>query len=202
MNAELIEYYVNLLILQYRNKPRARAFIAAIIRVIMIFDILDAIENGYDIDTAIGAQQDILGKILGIDRVITGTAFDRTYFGFIRYGDNPATSIYGGFARYGVPQDAQFLRYGEIQQSRFSLNDVEFRDALLFKAAQNVSNHSVADIDNLLFDIYGGAVTMEDNFDMSMTYNFPLQNQRLALIFRAERLLLKPAGVDINLTFT
>lgn len=201
-NADLVDYYLDLLILQYRGKPNAMAIMRVFLEAMVFFETIIAVENGYDINTAVGAQQDLLGKILGIDRVITGTAFDRTYFGLMRYGENPATSQFGRFARYGTPLDNQFLRYGEIRESRFSLNDVEFRNALVFKAAQNVSSHSVAEIDNLLFDFYGNDVVMDDNFDMTMTFSFPASEQRLALILQSENLLPRPAGVEALLTFT
>ena len=42
--------------------------------------------DGYNLNTAVGAQQDILGKYVGVNRVITGVDFTRQYFGFMRAG--------------------------------------------------------------------------------------------------------------------
>lgn len=68
MNAELIEYYRNLLIIQYSGLEKAPDHIRALITVLMIFDLIISVKNGYNIDNAVGVQQDIIGKYLGIDR--------------------------------------------------------------------------------------------------------------------------------------
>src|SRR6202044_1518457 len=55
-------------IIQYHNKPKAQATIALLGDVMLASGILLDIEAGFDIDTAIGAQLDILGKYVGVDR--------------------------------------------------------------------------------------------------------------------------------------
>lgn len=75
MNSELIEYYRNLLIIQYSVLEKAPAHIRALIDVIMFFDLMIEVRDAYDIDTAVGVQQDILGKYLGIDRNIPVSPF-------------------------------------------------------------------------------------------------------------------------------
>lgn len=61
------EYYSNLLILQYHNKPKAKATIEATTSLLPDGIIQDVI-NGFDINTAVGAQLDILGEYIGLDR--------------------------------------------------------------------------------------------------------------------------------------
>ncbi len=73
MNTELIAYYVNLLIIQYANLPRATGHIDAIIDANMIYDLVIAVGNAYDIDTAVGVQLDVLGAYIGVSRIATGT---------------------------------------------------------------------------------------------------------------------------------
>ena len=71
---DLIRYFTNLLILQYKNKPRAKATIEALTRNAFsdtqnnIFPI--EVQNAYDLDTATGKQLDVLGKYLGYDRML------------------------------------------------------------------------------------------------------------------------------------
>lgn len=60
-------YYSNLLILQYHNKPKAKATIESTVSLLPDDLIMDVI-NGFDIETAIGKQLDILGEYIGIDR--------------------------------------------------------------------------------------------------------------------------------------
>lgn len=61
------DYYANLLIMQYHNKRKAQETIKSSTRSIPDTLIQDVI-NGYDIETAVGAQQDLLGIYLGVDR--------------------------------------------------------------------------------------------------------------------------------------
>lgn len=61
------DYYANLLIIQYHNKRKARDTVKVSTASIPDTLIQDVI-NGYDIETAIGSQQDTLGEYLGVDR--------------------------------------------------------------------------------------------------------------------------------------
>lgn len=201
MNEELIDYYVNLLIIQYHNKPKAQETISEIITVIMLLEILRLIENGYSIESAVGVQLDILAKYLGASRTITGIPFSRTYFGYKQYGEDPDTSIFRGYKQYGEIVDVQFIRYGESRQAVLELNDEELRQVLQFKVIQNNSNHSVSEIDRLIFDIFDGRVEMIDNLDMSITYQFPLADQRLATIYSSEDLIPRVAGTNVDVDF-
>lgn len=105
MNEELIDYYQNLLILQYRKKPRALGTIESIIRVLMIFDLMRQIENGYCVEDAVGVQLDVLAKYTGAQRVVTGIAFNRFFFAYIGYilYDQPKPQNINGFGRDPYP---------------------------------------------------------------------------------------------------
>lgn len=61
------DYYANLLIMQYHNKRKAQDTIKSSTKALPDTLIQDII-NGYNIDTAVGAQQDLLGEYLGVDR--------------------------------------------------------------------------------------------------------------------------------------
>lgn len=60
-------YYSNLLIMQYHNKPKAKATIEASVGLLPDDLILEVI-NGFNIETAVGKQLDILGIYVGVDR--------------------------------------------------------------------------------------------------------------------------------------
>ena len=60
-------YYSNLLIMQYHGKPKAKATIEKTVALLPDDIIQDAI-NGFDIQTAVGKQLDILGEYVGVDR--------------------------------------------------------------------------------------------------------------------------------------
>lgn len=61
------EYYSNLLILQYHSKPRAKATIEAVVSLLPD-DLIQEVTNGFDIETAVGKQLDMLGEYIGVDR--------------------------------------------------------------------------------------------------------------------------------------
>ena len=64
------EYYSNLLILQYHNKPKAKATIEAVVNLLPD-ELIQEVINGFDIETAEGKQLDILGEYIGVDRFYT-----------------------------------------------------------------------------------------------------------------------------------
>lgn len=71
---ELIDYYADLLILQYRGKPKAYATIQALVKNVIMGQLPLAVQNAYDIETSVGVQLDVLGKYAGVERV--GYAFN------------------------------------------------------------------------------------------------------------------------------
>ena len=201
MNEELILYYVNLLIIQYRTKPKASAHISTLIETLMIYDLMIKVRDGYNIDTAIGVQLDILGKYLGSDRIVTGTAFTRDFFGLVLYGDT-APFDHEPYIKYGdETPDVQYRRYEDSVQSLFSLNDTEYRFVLKLKLIQNYSNASNKQIDILLDEFFGENVIFTDREDMTISYIFQDNVERLVTIAQSEGLLPKPAAVGLSVTF-
>jgi hypothetical protein len=78
-NSNLIEYYKNLLILQYSGLTKASATIQAIAEKIILYDLLVSIRDGFNIDTAVGKQLDILGKYTGVSRELYSSLSDEDY---------------------------------------------------------------------------------------------------------------------------
>ena len=113
---DLIKYFTNLLILQYKNKPRAKATIETLTRNAFsdtqnnIFPI--EVQNAYNLDTAMGKQLDVLGKYLGYDRILP-IPIDNTFKfaeydgsinpeqGYSKYNDNKTTYPYAEY-RYST----------------------------------------------------------------------------------------------------
>lgn len=67
-NDELAEYYSNLLILQYHEKAKAIATIQAQVTPIIMDQLPIAVQDAFDIETAIGVQLDVLGDYVGASR--------------------------------------------------------------------------------------------------------------------------------------
>lgn len=66
------EYLSNLLIIQYHNKPKAKATIEAVGKDFPA-DLIFAVRDGFSLEAAIGKQLDVLAKYLGTDRYYIDT---------------------------------------------------------------------------------------------------------------------------------
>lgn len=66
--AELINYYADLLILQYREKPNAFATIQDLVEMPIMDQLPLVLQDAFDLDTAVGVQLDTIGKYLGASR--------------------------------------------------------------------------------------------------------------------------------------
>lgn len=201
MNTELIAYYAALLILQYKNKPKAKVTIEAMIRVLMIYDLIRSVQNGYDIETAIGHQQDIIGKYIGASRIINGVDFTRTYFGYILYADTPPVVGFSGYAEYtGGTPDVQYRSYSEEGGLILQLTDEEFRLLMRLKILKNYGNASLYQIDTLLGAYFTDA-SVTDNADMTIDYEFDADYSRLITIAASQGLIPQPTGVGVSISF-
>lgn len=65
---EIVEYYVNLLIIQYIQKAKARVHIASLVRPVIMDQLPVQVQDAFDINTAEGVQLDVLGKYTGVNR--------------------------------------------------------------------------------------------------------------------------------------
>ena len=76
---DLINYYANLLILQYLGKPKAYATIQALVTPVIMDQLPVAVMNAYNLlgaSPAVGVQLDVLGKYVGASR--TGVGYGGT----------------------------------------------------------------------------------------------------------------------------
>ena len=193
----LIEETSNLLIKQYWEKPKAKAEIelqASTWETTRIF--LASLDSAFDLDNAIGAQLDVLGRIVGISRSVPDV-IPKVYFGF---DINP---IDKGFASKFDP-----LRIGGPFYSKFSsaftdlqLGDNDYRFFIRIKAALNraagyVSSDIYISIQDVVLSAFDGHAYVVDNLDMTLTLyvSTVVSLDRLRLI-QALNLLPKPQGV-------
>lgn len=66
--SDIQEYYADLLIMQYRSKPKARADIMFIAGFRSGDDIILDVQNAFNLDDAIGVQLNVIGKYAGVLR--------------------------------------------------------------------------------------------------------------------------------------
>jgi len=197
---EIIDYYVNLLIIQYHNKPNARATIDAIISELMADDIYTDVLNGYNIDTAVGVQLDVLGKYADIDRFYFNYELTDDYFGFADAADLGGTSAnIIGFDDAAAPdKEGLFLDAFDVVSNKLRLNDSAYRTLIKLRIIQNHSTHDTNSISSSLFQFFGNDIIMTDNYDMTMTYFIGENASELIQAAIQKEVLPRPAAVGLQ----
>lgn len=83
----LLDYYSNLLIVQYNGKPKATAFIKLLTKMILANMIIMQIRDGFDWKNAVGKQLDVIGDWVGVSRNYNASnSWDNTYLSYPSYG--------------------------------------------------------------------------------------------------------------------
>lgn len=185
-------YYADLLILQYRQKPKARTMIKMGVDLYLADGCALQLQDVLDIDTAEGAQLDLIGGILDCPRVVQGVYVNTQYFTF-HVDEN---SI--GFSTVGNPQGGSFRTIRNYNQSQYSLPDVDYRWLLKFKSAVNVMRGSMYGIDEALYNVFEGDVIMKNNQNLTMTYIVSAERTLATLAARNLGYYRAPEGIGAN----
>ena len=151
--------FTETVISQYANSPilyqlieNLNAYLDQTGNISNLFDMM------FNVDTAQGFGLDIIGRIVGVTRVLPISS--GTYFGFEEAGAS------------GFNQDP--LYGGSSLTNNVALSDEAFRLLLLMKAYANICDNSIPAINQLLLQLFPGrgVCYVADNENMSMTYHF------------------------------
>lgn len=183
--------YSDLLIWQYRRKPKARATI-------------DLLENQYrdlvdvslqfpeilNIKTAIGNHLDIIGKHVGQSRYIRHYTNSDSKFGFEK------THRALGFSQKR-DGGGKFINYREISFSKYKLKDDEFRFLIKCRIAKNYQTGTAVNLHQSLKFIFDDGFWFKDNENMTAEIQFhPKHLNSFALsVINTLDILPRPAGV-------
>jgi hypothetical protein len=193
---QLVNYYVMRLIFQYAGATRANQLIALMVKQALADDMGTVLMNSFNINTAVGAQLDILGKYIGTSRNV-GPTTSAPLYGFIRYAGGGNTN---GMQRYagGLNLGVAWSRYAGAGQQATALSDVSYRALLKFQIVVNSNNGTYASIVALLNQFFPDQVTVVDNLNMTLTYtvspSVPLPVSTL------DEFLPAPMGVGITVS--
>lgn len=166
---QLIEYYQDLLIAQYHDKPKAREIVKANIEEELCNLLEQKVKDAFDVDTAIGAQLDIIGKWVGIERIFKGQKYDsQAWFSLPRYNQK-TNSFMHGFSTYATfEEEGGFLTYDFIIGTKNKLNDNDFRMLIKLKIIRNNVPHSPKPIDDAMYKLFADTLYTVWN---EMVYN-------------------------------
>lgn len=191
--ANVENYYADLLILQYRNKPKARATIKMLVDICLGDGLVFELNDCLNIDKAVGKQLDLIGQILGCNRNIYGLNPDTKYFSFEK------TNAYGYSDKDAVSQ-GYWKSYFNSTGSAYGLSDTDYRQLLKFKAALNVMPSTMQGMDNAVYSVFGDNVEIINNQDLSITYFINQQT----IVTKAAQLLgyfKAPLGVAVDFSY-
>lgn len=192
---EVKEYYANLLILQYRNKPKARETIKLGVDIYTGDGLLLQLADCLNIDIAVGAQLDIIGKILGCPRNVPGINNQTKYFTF-HVDENSL-----GFSTIGNPSNGVTKNRNNSILATYTLRDEEYRLLLKFKAFLNVWRGDMGSMDRALYSVFGNTINLKNNQDMTITYEISEMNTTIEAA-QALGFFRAPIGVAANIQTT
>lgn len=192
---ETVDYYSDLLLLQYRSKPRARANIAIYVKQVLADMLAVSLLTCFDVPVAIGPQLDTLGKYVGVPRNI-GDPIPQPYFSF---SDSDGTIRPNGFndsTNPAVNAQAIFFQTLFLGSQNTDLSDIAYRLILQLKIILNANDGTLASIQAYLHEFFPGLVALTDNKDMTLTYTLTERVPVSSNVLKGY--LPKPMGVGIN----
>lgn len=190
-----MEDFERTILSQYSNSPTIRqliqnfnAYIDPRANIQAFYDLV------WNVNTAQGYGLDVWGRIVGVGRVLQLAAQD--FFGM----ENP-----GNTAASGLPFNQAPLYHGSKTTNNYALLDGPFRALILAKALSNISDGTIASINQILINLFGlagplplpGNSYVTDGENMTMTYTFStvLDPVTEAIVFQSG-VLPKPCGVN------
>ena len=144
----------------------------------------ELVDNLINVDTAYGAQLDVIGKLVGANRAITFPILAGSEdFGF-------DDSSWYGFDEPGGTFDIKSVN------NIYILNDDAYRLYIKLKAYGNISNCSLESVNYILKQVFAGRglcyVKVTGPLEVTFTFNFALTNLERNLI--KNRYIPIPAG--------
>lgn len=173
------------IISQYANSPIITALIADFAQWIdQKTDFDQFVTLVWNVSTAVGYGLDVWGRIVGVSRVLQVAA--STYLGFQQQTE---AQTFG----HGI------FFSGGVLTSNYALTDEAYRQLIYAKALLNITDCSIPSINAILLRLFGsyGNVYVQDNGDMTISYNFPstLAPVDRSIVFQSG-VLPKPVGVS------
>lgn len=166
-------------------------------------DIANFYLNIWDVQTAVGSGLDIWGAIVNVSRYLQVPASDN-YLGFDE-------AYLSGYATTGPQPFGQAPFFTQVPATNtYALSDDIYRALILIKAAVNIGNLSVPQINSLLQKFFGTSISgspygkayVIDNLNQTFTYRFDFVPNAVQLaIVQNSGVFPRPAGVAVLVTY-
>lgn len=199
----LKHYYSNLLIVQYNGKKRAKATIELFITLLYADMSIMQVRDAFNLESAIGAQLDIIGEWVGIDRFYEGQLFDfHPWFSLIDWNDPNPDSLQGGFSTFETFDELEggFLDYQNINPTQNKLPDETFRTLIKLKIIKNNIDHTAKSIDDAIYEVFDKNVhTVWDLGARELIFYYVSEYNNILEVAQRKNLLPCPPTVSIRL---
>lgn len=181
------------IISQYANSPILTSLILSFNAAMDLTAEYDSFfDLMWNVDTAQGYGLDVWGRIVGVTRTVQIPATGTTFFGFEEAGS---------WLGFNQPGGGFYSGAGGVTTA-FTLDDANFRQLILAKAAGNISDGSIPAVNAILLALFPfrGDCYVQDNQNMSLNYvfNFPLSPVEVAIVSQTG-VLPTAAGVSITI---
>ena len=196
---ELTAYYVGLLIIQYSQKAKARATIDLLARAAIADQLPWRVRDAFDLETAVGKQLDVLGTYVGAQRYQYGLDLAKTWFCMPMITD-PNRDTVPGFATVdSSPVGWYFIRIPNFTEPSGTLDDGELRTLIEYFIAVESMDHTLGNIDDLLYAFFDNYLTVEEDGAMGITYTHASEDpEKLFDIVNNLGKFPRPAGVGVT----
>lgn len=183
--------YQETILSQFANSPTILSLIGSFSAAVDPSANIDAFYSSiWNVLTATGYGLDLWGRIVGVNRVLQVSS--GAWLGFEEAGDGLVETPFN---------QAPFFSGGS-STSNFALTDDAFRQLILAKAYANISNGSIASINQILMTLFGSSgecwCTDGQNMTMTYTFEFTLTPVQFAIVSQSG-VLPRPAGVLVGI---
>lgn len=181
---------------QYADSPKLKSMIYSFNEAVGIDGFIDDFYDMiWNIKTAGTYGLDVWGKIVVVSRLLTVTE-NKIYFGFEEALSMPPV--------VDDPQpfnQAPFYSGNQLTSTVSLSNDI-YRKLIMMKAAANISDCTIPNMNKLLMFMFGDSgkchVRNDGGMVMSYVFEFPLSTAELAIV-QSSGALPSPVGVTVNI---
>lgn len=186
--------YTKLITSEHNQRPKFKAMVGLVSNAWgELYDFTKTLPSEFDLDNAVGAQLDVVGKWAGQSRLIDNVILVQ-YFnydgapGALNFGEEADLSVGGRFFNESDALDASTL-----------LADPEYRTIIRARTVRNTAKGLTADFIKVLNFIFNAPTIIDDTGDMTIGVYIsrPISLVERAIITALD-ILPRPAGVRIR----
>lgn len=201
--SDLIAYYQQLLIIQYANKTKMAGTVAAMLSGtgatgLLANAIYTQVRDGFDLETAVGKQLDILGELIGPSRNIPGLDLSKSFIQITAYGAVDMGTVVG-ISTYEETQPPSWYTMSYEDFVVDTLSDGDYRRVLQFLAAVQGCDYAYGTLDAICYNFFTGNVNLKVTGTMTLVYQHLTSDpDNLFEIISQMNMLPSPAGVSVT----